>query len=103
MAKKLDPQSLIHFELAKLEDKVHEFQQYLQTNTIISSVSPDAFDMADDQQDKLHKEIIIQIKMQDALFNWMPVLEKLRESTNAKQIETRGDIVVNGLFKQKNQ
>jgi hypothetical protein len=31
----------------------------------------------------------------------MPLLEKLREAQAGKQLETRGDIEVNGLFKHK--
>lgn len=104
MAKKIDPKSLIHFELSKLEDKVHEFQKYLELNTIISKVGVriDELELADDQQDKLHKEIVIQIKMQDALFNWMPILEKLRDTSETKELQTRGDVEVNGMFKNKN-
>jgi hypothetical protein len=39
--------------------------------------------------------------MQDALFSWLPLLQKLRESEQTKQLETRGDIEVNGMFSRK--
>lgn len=98
MAKiKLD--SLISFELDKLEAKAGEFQQYLEENSIITKVTSDnEILLALEEQDKLHKEIVIQIKMQDALFNWMPLLEKLREGDALKKLELRGDATANGLF-----
>lgn len=101
MAKKVDPKSLIHFELEKLESKVHEFQKYLEFNSIISKVGVhiDDFDIAIDEQDKLHKEILVQIKMQDALFNWMPLLEKLREKDESKNPENRGDANISPMFR----
>lgn len=99
MGKKIDNKSLIHFELKKLEDKVKEFQLYLEKNTIIKPLSKEQIE---DEQDKLHKEIVIQIKMQDALFSWMPALLKLREAENEKnKIDTRGDVEINGLFRNK--
>lgn len=103
--KKINPDSLIAVELEKLQKKVNEFQTYLELNSINYVISKDReFDITVDTQDKLHKEIIVQIKMQDALFNWLPVLEQLKagktEDSNAV-IETRGDIPVNGLFNKK--
>jgi hypothetical protein len=99
---KLDNRSLIKFELKRLEDKVKEFQDYLAINKINNSVvnSDNTFILAEDTQDQLHKEILIQIKMQDAVFNWVPLLEKLRE-VKGEILETRGDIEINGLFKNK--
>lgn len=98
-ASKIDNKSIIHFELEKLENKVNEFQEYLEIN----SITKKAVDNKDDDnvQDDLHKEILIQIKMQDALFGWLPLLEKLRDGLSKKGVETRGDIEINGLFKSK--
>jgi hypothetical protein len=102
MAKKIDPKTLISFELDKLEQKVQEFQNYLSMNPITAQVTKGSqILLTEDDQDKLHKELVIQIKVQDALFAWMPLLEKLREAQAGKQLETRGDIEVNGLFKHK--
>lgn len=100
MAKKIDTKSLIHFELEKLESKVQEFQKYLENNSI-SKITPFS-DQTSDFQDKLHKEILVQIKMQDALFSWMPILLKLRESSSDREtLETRGGTEINGLYKNR--
>jgi hypothetical protein len=101
---KVKVESLIGFELDRLEAKVQEFQKYLEINSIITStkglrLDEDALSL--DAQDKLHKEIVIQIKMQDALFAWMPLLEKLREGAESKKLETRGDVEVSNHFKKK--
>lgn len=99
---KIDNKSLIKFELQRLENKVKEFQDYLSTNKINNSVvnSDGSFILSENTQDQLHKEILIQIKMQDAVFTWVPLLEKLRE-VKGEVLETRGDIEINGLFKNK--
>lgn len=103
MAKKINTDILTAFELEKLENKVQQFQKYLEMNPITAQVTKNnEILLTEDTQDKLHKEIIIQIKIQDALFNWLPLLEKLRQSEKTKDIETRGDVPVNGLFKKKN-
>lgn len=97
--KKLDEKSLIHFNLQKLEAKVDEMQSYLEMNPILSTVTNKGeVEITLDAQDKLHKEILIQIKIQDALFVWLPLLAKLREKEeDAKTI--RGDVEVGGMFK----
>src|SRR6476620_2304270 len=102
MAKAVKVESLIEFELNRLEDKINEFLTYLKINSI--TVNKNGFRLDDDSltldaQDKLHKEIVIQIKMQDALFAWMPLLERLREAQNNK-VETRGDVEVSSHFKK---
>lgn len=104
MAKKeLDNNSLIHFELTKLEEKVKEFQDYLEYNSIVRVKNKriDDIELSGDDQDKLHKEILVQIKMQDALFSWMPNLLKLREVNNENKLVTRGNQEVNGMFKRR--
>jgi len=102
MAKKINTKDIILFELTKLEAKVNEFQAYLELNPINAQVTKgNEIMLSEENQDKLHKEIVIQIKMQDALFSWIPLLEKLREGEQTKQLETRGDIEVNGLFSRK--
>lgn len=105
---KIKVESIIAEELHDVEEKVKEFQKYLRLNTIVSQVvkgeafSIDELMLSEEQQDKLHKEIVIQIKMQDAVFNWLPLLQKLRESEGGKPLETRGNQEVNLLFKNRN-
>lgn len=95
---KLTEKNLIDLELQKLQSKVDEFQNYLAMNKITAQVtSGNDIILGEDDQDKLHKEIIVQIKMQDAVFNWLPLLEKLKEKDIAKQ-ETYGDAKVGGHF-----
>ncbi len=101
MAKKANPNSYIHLELEKLESKVEEFQRYLELNNIVQFKNTQIDEIEEDIQDKLHKEIVIQIKMQDALFSWLPLLEKLKEAKDLKSLETRGNVEVNGMFKNK--
>lgn len=104
MAKaKITDQSLIHFELEKLEAKVNQFQTYLEMNPITAVVTQgNEVILTEENQDKLHKEILIQIKIQDVLFNWLPALEKLKEK-KVDKISTRGDIEVSGLFKRNTE
>lgn len=99
---KLNLDSLISVEIEKLQGKVNQFQKYLEMNPITAQVTKDnEILLSQDSQDKLHKEIVIQIKMQDALFNWLPLLEKLKKGEEGKELETRGDVEINGLFKNK--
>lgn len=102
-SKKLDEKSLIHYNLEKLEAKVNEFQDYLQLNKINSSVTKDGHvSLGIDAQDQMHKELIVQIKVQDALFKWLPILEELKEGKKTiNEIETYGDVEINGLYKDK--
>ncbi len=95
---KINKDSLIHVELEKLEAKVNEFQTYLENNSILN-FKPIDKDSTQDYQDKLHKEMLVQIKIQDAVFAWMPLLLKLRETEDGKNIETRGDIKIGGNFR----
>lgn len=102
MAKTIKTEGLIDVELEKLDGKVQEFQKYLEINSILNANNGIRYDEVEiESQDKLHKEIVIQIKMQDALFSWMPLLKKLREETAAKSMETYGDVEVNGLYRKK--
>lgn len=101
MAKKINTDSLIHVELEKLEKKVKEFQTYLELNSILYSGTTRMDEDNEVDQDKLHKEIVVQIKMQDALFVWLPLLDKLKAGEQGKELETRGNIEVNGLYKRR--
>lgn len=65
---KINKDSLIHVELEKITAKVTEFQDYLENKKIAAEIDTKA----------RHDEIDIQIKMQNALFAWLPVLENLR-------------------------
>lgn len=106
MAKKINLDSLIAIPIQNLEDKVKEFQDYLRLNSIVQTngLRIDDSSFTVEAQDKLHKEIVIQIKMQDALFAWLPLLEKLREEKESTKFETRGDVATNGLYnRRKNQ
>lgn len=99
MAKQLKIENLIDVEITKFENKVKEFQDYLKTNNIVTQVMRDnSIVMTEDDQDKLHKEILVQIKIQDALLQWMSLLKKLRETEKEKKAETRGDIQVGEHF-----
>lgn len=102
MAKKINSDNLIHLEIQKLESKVNEFQEYLAMNTIVTKVTDgSSITLTEENQDMLHKEITIQIKMQFALFEWLPLLEKLKEK-KADKIDLRGGAQMNGLFKTQN-
>lgn len=101
MAKKLNPDNLIDVEIKKFEAKLAEFQNYMQMNTIVTQVTDgDKILLTEENQDLLHEEILIQIKMQDAVLSWMPLLKKLRETEKEKVDENRGDIEVGGNFKK---
>lgn len=100
MAKQLKDINNIDVEIKKLEDKVNEFQKYLSLNSIVRygdlRIDEKEFNIA--LQESLHKEIGIQIKMQDALFSWLPLLKKLKEETATQTGELRGGQEANGLF-----
>lgn len=93
MAKNKD--SVIAFELDRLDEKIKEFQDYLEKNTIITKVKNNTLKEADETN--RHKEIDTQIKMINALFLWLPSLEKLR-STEEKKPDIRGGNSLNGMF-----
>ena len=65
---KINKDSLISIELEKISAKVEEFQTYLENKKIA----------AESDTKSRHEEIEIQIKMQNALFQWLPILENLR-------------------------
>lgn len=68
MAKKLNKDNLVQIELVKISAKVDEFQDYLENKKIAAEIDTKS----------RHDEIDIQIKMQNALFTWLPILENLR-------------------------
>jgi hypothetical protein len=96
MAQKLSKESLIAVELSRLDEKIKEFQDYLEKNTIITKVKDNKLKEADDTN--RHKEIDTQIKMINALFIWLPSLDKLRDVDDTKKFEARGGAETNGLF-----
>ncbi len=99
MPKKINPENLIGTELDKVEDKVREFQRYMKDNNISGVASTGGeFTLSEENQEQLHKEITMQIKMMDAVLNWLPLLKKFRETTQAKE-EVRGGIEVGEHFK----
>ncbi len=98
--KKINTDSLIGLELEKLQSKVDQFQDYLEINSITQYSNIRVDEIEEDIQDKLHKEIIVQIKMQDAIFNWLPLLEKLKEASSENNVELRGGAEFNGLMQK---
>jgi hypothetical protein len=94
--------SPIALEIQSYESKINEFQNYLEINPIISKVTKDG-DIKEEpeSQDKRHKEIAIQIKMMDALPSWLTALKKLKEEQVQSELETRGDIDIPGVIKNK--
>jgi len=81
--------SLIAVELSKFEKKLNEIQRYLLENIIDSDMHPDI----------KYKEVDMQIKMMNNVLQWLPTLERLRETDSTKKIEIRGGQEVNGMFK----
>lgn len=92
MAKKIKENSPIALELKKFESKINQFQDYLRDFTIS--------DIVDDKQ--RHNEIDCQIKILNALPQWLAALEKLLEQEDVtEQIETRGDQEISGIMSKK--
>lgn len=89
MARK--PTGVIALEIEKYEAKIKEFQDYLELNQI-----KDAY--FETEQDK-HKEIDTQIKMMNALPNWLLSLKQLKEDAKDKPIELRGGAQINDVAK----
>lgn len=102
MPKKINIENIIATELEKVEEKVREFQRYLLDNSVsgMASVGGD-ITLSEDDQDKIHKEITMQIKMMDAVLNWLPLLKKYRETEEQKKPGTYGDQEVGGMFLRK--
>lgn len=91
----------IDYEVSRVEDKVKEYQDYLEKNTIITKVKDNKLEEADDSVGARHKEIEVQIKIMDALLRWLPLLKNLKEEESKKQIEVRGDSEINPMFKKR--
>lgn len=101
---KVNLDSLISVELKKFEQKLEQFQKYLELNDFLTQPDGLRFDDTDvtgEDQEIRHKEILIQIKMQDAVLSWLPLLEKLKQGEEGKGLETRGDIEPGSNFKRK--
>lgn len=90
--------SVVGVELQRFEDKLKEFQDYLEKNTIITKVHNGKLKEADEAN--RYKEIDMQIKMQNAVLTWLPILEKLRTTEDSRKFEARGGQEVNGLMEQ---
>lgn len=99
MAKKTKD-NIIALEIEKYEKKIKEYQDYLEKNTIISKVDKDTINLEQESQDKKHKEILIQIRLMDALPNWLEALKKLKQESENTSIELRGDSEMNDVFKR---
>lgn len=93
---KLKKNEAIALELEKFEAKIKEFQQYLETYNVTSKTEAIMVDVS-----KRHAEIQCQIKIMDALPNWLAGLKKLKEDSETAAPEYRGDQVPNGLMKNK--
>jgi hypothetical protein len=92
MAKKNKDDSIIALELERFEKKIKEFQDYLEF-TSIKSIG--------DTKER-HSEIDAQIKILNALPNWLASYEKLLEQNDAsKELILRGDEEMSGLMKNK--
>jgi len=101
MAKKLNTETLVDVEITKFETKLKEFQSYLELNAIVTKViDGSGIILTEENQGLLHDEILIQIKMQDAVLQWLPLLKKLKEIEVEKEKENRGNVEVGGLFKK---
>lgn len=87
MAKKVN--SIIALEIEKYEAKIGEFQSYLEYNKIGII-----------EFDDIYKEIETQIKMMNALPNWLEALKKLKEDAKDKPIELRGGAEINDVARK---
>lgn len=96
---KLD--SVIQVEIDDVEKKIHEFQDYLRLNKIVANVTKDGLiTLSEEDQDKQHKELTVQIKVMYAVIDWLPLLKKLKEDQESKT-ETYGDVQIGGMFKKR--
>jgi hypothetical protein len=94
----------VDVEISRVEEKIKEFQDYLKENTIITKVVNGRLKEASEDQSMRHKEIEIQIKMNEAVLRWLPLLKVLREDeVEKKGVETRGDVQVSGIYKNKGE
>lgn len=101
MAKKIKVESLIALPLKKFEDKLNQFQTYLEEHPIQGMVLTDKdIKVASEWTELNHKEIAVQIKMQEAVLNWLPLLEKLKQGEAAKNTEVRGESEIGGMYKK---
>lgn len=101
MAKAIKVDNLVDVEIKKFEAKLEEFQNYMELNTIVTKVTDgNKILLTEENQGLLHDEILIQIKMQDAVLAWMPLLKKLREVEAEKASQIRGNVEVGDHFKK---
>lgn len=93
----MEEQSLIEKETLRYEEKVKEFQDYLEQNTVIRKIKNGKVIEADEAN--RYKEMDIQMKIMSNLPAWLEALKKLRD-TNEKKVEIRGSAEVSGMFKK---
>ncbi len=88
MAKK-DKNNVIALEIENFENKIKEFQIYLHTHDIrrIGEFEKEGGDK--------YKEVDLQIKMMNALPNWLVALKSLKEAAAELQEDLRGDSEMN--------
>ena len=84
---------IIALETEKFENKISEFQLYLEINNI-NKISE-----FDEDPSKKYKEIDVQLKMLLALPILLEGLKKLKEKEADKKVETYGDVEVNAAWK----
>lgn len=92
MPKKTKINSIIALEIGKYEAKIREFQIYLETHDVrrIGEINKD--------EDK-YKEIDTQIKILNALPNWLEALKRLKEVEGEATEEMRGESEINDAHK----
>lgn len=91
----MEESNIIYNELRRYEEKVKEFQDYLEKNTIITKVKNGKLVEADEAN--RYKEMDVQMKIMSNLPAWLEALKKLR-TEEQKVIGTRGDIEVSRVF-----
>lgn len=95
MAKKKD-NNIIALEIEKFEEKINEFQTYLEVNNInrVGEYEDDG---------KKYKEIETQLKIMAALPALLEALKRLREVSQERQMETRGDVDIPDAWRSLNK
>lgn len=95
MAKKIKENSPIALQLEEFKEKINEYQSYLNSIDI---------NKIRDTKER-HNEVDCQIKIMNALPQWLAALEKLLEDADdiKKEIEVRGGDEMSGIMKYKTE